>query len=94
MKIEYNEPFYRTRTDEERAGDKRETFNVSMNPDDMHLLKACMKHIQQDQKSKALKQIFKIGATNVLADPKMLLHRDILFKNIKNNQRRGIQEVE
>lgn len=93
MSLEYNDPFYSTRTEEQRAKDKRVTFTVSLNEEEQEKLEEVMNILQEEQKGKAFKQCFNIGL-NVLREPKIKQIRDAVFKNVVNNGRKGIVVVE
>lgn len=56
-------------------------------------LKAALIRIRQPQITKGLKQLALIGATVVL-DEKIMEYLDTIFVNNRNNERKGIYEVE
>lgn len=52
------EPFKPYRLEEEREKEKRKVFPISLNLDEQRKLGECMKLIEQDQPSKAIRQLF------------------------------------
>lgn len=87
-------PFKPYRLEEERAKDKRKVFPVSLNNDEQKMLADIMKLIEQDQPSKALRQVMHIAHAYLIHDQKVNVVLGTLFKNKKNNERRGVVDFE
>jgi hypothetical protein len=88
-----NTAFTPTREQEDRDNDKSVIFTIRLNEEEQAKIEWSMNFLQQDQRSKAIKQLVDI-AYNVLQDQKIDSFREVLFKNIINNNRRGIHIVE
>lgn len=87
------EPFTRTRLDEERAEDKSRVFSLRLNVEELRALEEAGRFLGQDQLGTVLKQLVTVGLV-VLHNPQTRAVLDILFKNERNNQRRGISIVD
>lgn len=94
MTLGYNDPFYRTRTDEEKKKDKGQTLGVWFNTEELKALNELAEYLQQEKPSTLIKQLMYIGIAELKGNEKMKQFRDILFKNVKNNTRLGITQVE
>lgn len=88
------EAFVSYRLDEEKTGDKRKVYPVSLNIDEQRMLAAIMKLIEQDQPSKALRQAMHIAHAYLIHDQKINTVLGVLFKNKRNNERRGVVDFE
>jgi hypothetical protein len=86
--------FVRKYTDTEKGEQKSVVMTVRLNKEEMKLLKAVKKAIEQPKDSTAVKTLFYIGAFDVLHDKKTNYIISTLFKNKRNNERTGIQEFE
>ena len=88
-------PFEPQLLEEERAKarEKRETFTVSINPEERKSLDEAKQILKQPKDSTAIKQLAEIGAI-VLHDEKMRLIIGSIFKNKYNNKRSGIPGFE
>jgi len=87
----YKEPFTRYKTDEELDPNDI-TFTLRITPKDMAWFKPAKKFIQQPKNSTAIKQLARIGATNVLLDEKIRGIFDTISNNFRRNDRMGITE--
>ena len=85
-------PFYSTRTEEERADDKRKVFTISLNQEEQAMLLEDMKALKQIKDSTALKQLWKVGRI-VLHSQETGQIIDVVFENLRKNERIGIQDV-
>ena len=94
MSIEHEDSFYRTRTEEERAKDKGQTLGVWFNIQELEELNEFAEFLQQEKPSTLIKQLMFIGMSNLKGDKKIIQIRDTLFKNVKNNKRLGITQIE
>ena len=88
------QPFKPYRLEEERAKDKRKVFPVSLNTFEIDMLGECMQLIEQDQPSKAIRQLFHIAHAYLIHDQKVNVVLGTLFKNKKNNERRGVADFD
>lgn len=93
MAIE-KQPFKPYKLEEEREKDKRKVFPVSLNLEEQKMLGDCMKLIEQDQPSKAIRQLFLIAHAYLIHDQKVNTVMATLFKNKKNNERRGVVDFD
>lgn len=88
------EAFKPYRLEEERAKDKRKIYPVSLNIDEQQKLGEIMKIIEQDQPSKALRQMMHIAHAYLIQDQKVNTVLGVLFKNKRNNERRGVVDFD
>lgn len=87
-------PFNPERLEEERAKDKRKVYPVSLNNEEQRKLKECMQLIEQDQPSKAIRQLMLIAHAYLIHDQKVNAVFATLFKNKRNNERRGVVDFD
>lgn len=87
------EAFRLSRPIEEREKDKRKVFGVSLNLEEIQMLKDDMKLLAQSKPSTAFKQIWEIGH--------FVIHHDKIGKimavrlaNLRRNERIGLIDVE
>jgi hypothetical protein len=85
-------PFYSTRTEEERSEDKRKVFTISLNAEEQAMLIEDMRSLKQAKDSTALKQLWKIGRI-VLHSQKQQEINDVIFENLRKNERIGISDI-
>lgn len=90
MPLQHEEPFYRSRTDEERARDKSKVFTIRFNRDELRQLEEAGRLLRQEQLSTLVKQLAEIGRRRVLHDPSVAYLIDEVFNNERRNHRRGI----
>ena len=83
------EPFTRTKTEEEKAKEKSIVLTVRLNKEELEMLREVQKAIEQPKDSTAIKTLFYIGAFDVLHDKKTNFIISTLFKNKRNNYRTG-----
>lgn len=93
MPIKQLKEFTRMRLDEERAEDKSRVFTVRFNVEELKALDEAARYLGQDQLGTVIKQLVSLGLL-VLHDPKTAAALDILFKNERNNKRRGVSIVD
>lgn len=93
MSLKQIKEFTRMRLDEERAEDKSKVFTVRFNVDELKTLDEAARYLEQDQLGTVIKQLVSLGLL-VLHDRKTKAALDILFKNERNNKRRGVTIVE
>lgn len=86
------QPFYSTRTEEERAEDKRKVYTVSLNPEEQEWLRQDMLTLQQSKEGTALKTLWKVGRS-VLHDKKTGQILRAVLGNLRKNERIGIADV-
>jgi hypothetical protein len=87
-------PFRSYRLDEERQKDKRRVYPVSLNLDEQNILMEIKNLIEQDQDSKAIRQTMHIAHAYLIHDKKVNDVLGILFKNKRNNARRGVVDFD
>ena len=92
--LQHDSPFYRTRTDKERERDKGQTLGVWFNTEEINDLNEWAEFFQQEKPSTLIKTLMYIGIANLKGDKKIREIRDTLFKNVKNNTRLGITQIE
>lgn len=90
MALSHEEPFRRSRLDEERAGDKSRVFTVRFNVEELRQLEEAGRLLRQEQLGTLVKQLAEIGRRRVLQDPSVAYILDEVFNNERRNQRRGI----
>jgi hypothetical protein len=61
MTLEYNKPFYRLKTDEEKAKEKGRTFTIWVNEEEEQLIEWAKIHLDIESDSKAIKYMAMIG---------------------------------
>lgn len=81
--------FTRTRLDEERANDRSRVFSIRFNVDELAALEEAGRYLGQDQLGTTVKQLVSVGLV-VLHDAQTRAVLDVLFKNERNQARRGI----
>jgi len=87
--LDYDQAFYRKKLDEEKAKEKRVVLTVSLNREEMLMLKEVKEAIQQPKDSTAIKTMFYLAYYNVIHDAKTRYLINTLFKNKRNNERTG-----
>lgn len=88
-----HKPFYPTRLEEEKAGDQRKIFTLSLNLDEYAQLQEDKRVLEQAKDSTAIKQLWQLGR-NVLHDQQTGLIIRSILRNRKNNRRAGIMDIE
>lgn len=83
------EPFRVYRDQEERQKDKRRTFTVSMNMEELAQLEEDARILQQEKLSTAVKQLATLGSY-VLHEPRTQAILGLCFNNERRNQRLGV----
>ena len=94
MVLKHDEPFYRSRTDEERAKDKSKVFTIRFNVEELRQLEEAGRLLRQEQLGTLVKQLAEIGRRRVLHDPSVAYLIDEIFNNERRNQRRGVGIVD
>lgn len=89
MRFKDQKPFYRTKLERD---EKRKVYTVSLNLEEQANLIEDMKVLQQPKEGTALKMLWKVGR-EVLHDPKTGRIIDLIFNNLRKNERQGIKEV-
>ena len=87
--LQYEDPFYRTKTDEETKKDKDIRMTVRLNPEEQAMLKEVKAALDQPKDSTAVKTMFYLAYYNVIRDAQTKYLISTLFKNKKNNYRTG-----
>lgn len=93
MRFKDTPAFYSTRTEEERAQDKRVIFTVALNEEESRQLRADMVILHQPKPSTALKTLAAIGRA-VLHDPKTGAALRAVLAQIERNERTGVPAPE
>ena len=93
MRFKDTPAFYATRTEEERAQDKRVIFTVALNEKESRLLRADMAILRQPKPSTALKTLAAIGRA-VLHDQKTGAALRAVLDQIERNERIGVPAPE
>lgn len=87
--LQYEDPFYRKRLDEDKAKDKGTIMTVRLNAEELAMLKEVKEVLQQPKDSTAIKTMFYLAYFNVIQDKKTTYLISTLFKNKRNNERSG-----
>ena len=87
------EPFTPTRLEEERAKDKSKVVPVRLNSEELAALEEAGLIIEQEQISSVIKTLMNLGLI-VIHKPETNAIIDTVFKNKRNNKRRGVSVVE
>lgn len=87
--LQYEDPFYRKKTDEEKAQEKSVVMTIRLNKDEQEMLKEVKQAINQPKDSTAVKTMFYLAYYNVIQDAQTRYLIQTLFKNKKNNERTG-----
>ncbi len=88
-----NEPFVPYKLEEERNKETRVKFTIGLNKEQLKLLKECQKVLNQPKVATALKQLFILGANDLL-DKKMKQKIDFILGNQRRNKRLGIVDFD
>jgi len=83
------ESFKNYRLEDVRASDKSRVFTLRLNIEELKNLEEAGRIIGQDQLGTVIKQLMSVGL-NVLHEPKTTHLIEVLFKNKRNNERRGV----
>lgn len=94
MVLEHEDPFTRTRLDEERAQDKSRVFTIRFNVEELRQLEEAGRLLRQEQLGTLVKQLTEIGRRRVLHDPSVAYLIDEVFNNERRNTRRGVGIVD
>lgn len=92
--IQHQKPFYRLRTDEERAKDKSTVYTLRLNNREKEEVKECMKLLRQPKRGTAIKQLMRLGIQSVLHDEKTRALLGIVTNNDRRNEKLGIVDPE
>ena len=84
-----DKPFYRTRTDEEKAKDKSVVMTIRLNAEELAMLQEVKVALNQPKDSTAIKTMFYLAYYNVIQDAQTRYLIQTLFKNKRNNERTG-----
>lgn len=87
------EAFTRTRLDEERAGDKSKVVPVRLNVEELRALEEAGLIIEEEKLSSVIKTLMNLGLI-VIHKPETTAIISTVFKNQRNNKRRGVSVVE
>lgn len=93
MPIE-QEPFTRTRLDEERAKDRGKTSGVWFNNAELIDLEAIAVFFHQEKESTTIKHCVELTKAIIEGGQSERVIRDIVFNNVRKNRRLGIEEVD
>lgn len=93
MRIQYP-PFYRRKTDEERAKQDTRVYTIRLNKQERAEIAECMRLLRQVKRSTAMKQLMKLGIQNVLHDQKTRALLGIVGNNDRRNENLGIVNPE
>lgn len=85
--------FTRTRTDEERAEDESKVIPLRLNKEELAMLEADGKFLEQEKLSTVIKQLMKIGH-DAIHDPKTYKLIETVFINKRRNKRLGLEAPE
>ena len=88
------EPFVNYTLQQDKKNEKRKIIPVSLNLEEQKMLAELMKIIEQDQPSKALRQLMHIAHAYLIHDQKVNTVLGVLFKNKRNNERRGVVDFD
>ena len=78
---------------EKTKEDLRKKFTIRLNDDQMKVVKECQKVLHQKKVATTIKQIFFLGANDLL-DEKMIKKLDIIYKNKVNNKRNNVMDFD
>jgi uncharacterized protein (DUF1697 family) len=92
--IQYEKPFVRKKTDEEKAKEESKVMTIRLNTQELEMLEAVKQAIEQPKDSTAIKTMFYLAYYNVIHDQKTRYLLETLFKNKRNNQRTGVIDFE
>lgn len=87
------EPFTPTRLEEERAKDKSKVVPVRLNVEELRALEEAGLIIEEEKLSSVIKTLMNLGLI-VIHSPETTAIINTVFKNKRNNQRRGVSVVE
>lgn len=87
-------PFYRTKTDEERALMPSKVYTIRLNSAERGQIGECMKLLRQTKHSTTMKQLMRLGIVAVLQDEKTRAVLGIVSNNARKNETRGIVDPE
>lgn len=87
--LQYEKPFVRKKTDEEKAQEKGTRLTLRLNEEELKMLKEVKVAIEQPKDSTAIKTMFYLAYYNVIHDKKTRYLLETLFKNKRNNERTG-----
>lgn len=87
--LQYDTPFVRKKTDEEKEKEKGTRLTLRLNEKEIEMLIDVKIAIQQPKDSTAIKTMFYLAYYNVIHDQKTKYLLETLFKNKRNNERTG-----
>lgn len=87
-------PFYRIKTDEEKAKEQTKVYTVRLNKKERADVAECMRLLRQVKRSTAMKQLMKLGIQSVLHDQKTRALLGIVGNNDRRNETLGIADPE
>ena len=87
--IQYDQPFYRKKLDEDKAKEKGARLTIRLNDRELEMLQEVKQAIEQPKDSTAIKTMFYLAYYSVIHDQKTRYLLETLFKNKRNNERTG-----
>ena len=89
MILKHDDPFYRTKTDEERAKNPHSIQSIRLNKREVTIVQSVGKLIEEDKTSSIIKWLMLFGA-DALHNSLLGTYTEKLFKKRKQNRRLGI----
>ena len=87
------EPFIPYRLDEEKVKDKRETFTISVNREELLNLAQDQNLLQQSKRSTAYKQVYEIGRIVLHGESTGKVLR-LILSNSRRNKKTGVADFD
>lgn len=87
------EPFTKLRLDEEKTGDRSKVVPVRLNIEELRALEEAGLIIEEEKLSSVIKILMNFGLI-VIHKPESTALLEAVFKNKRNNKRRGVGVVE
>lgn len=94
MPLVHEEPFYRSRTDEERAQDRGKTEGIWFNNEERERLERLAVFFHQPKISTTIKHCIDVAAAFIEGGRPEVVIRDIVFNNVRKNRRTGLEEID
>lgn len=94
MTLMKDAPFQAQRYEEDRAAEDSRVFTIRLNRQEREQVKEAMLLLRQAKKGTTIKQLMKIGLSNVLHDEKTRALLGIVKGNERRNERLGLPDSE
>lgn len=86
-------PFVNYKDQEERAAQKGKTFGVWLTKNELEQLEDLGRFFHQEKLSSVIKHCIEIEHAKLTGKEEKVVLRDVLFNNMRKNQRLGITEI-